>query len=302
MWQPKGIGAFHENNNLAIFSLSASILLPLIMKTLLKLQAGLFGVLSLVSLGYAQTQEDLNFAGPAFNFNCPEKNGLFADPQQCDLFHVCVDGQAKAELCPDGLLFDDSDRNKERCKLPYTVDCGDRGFVQERQAGIDPVCEHANGYFDHDDPTVCDRYYLCDKGKAFDQPCSPTTVFDNKYGVCVIKGTESETAKLCGTEEEQLALKTIEGFTCPGKETIGPNGLVQAHPIFPHPTDCQFFFTCFFGREPNKFGCTKGQVFDATTLTCKTTEEVPDCSCWYDCGENSRCPDSCNADCTCPAE
>ena len=96
------------------------------MKTFLTLSS-LFCVISLANLGYAQDQ---NFDGPGFNFNCPEKNGLFADPEQCDLYHVCVDGVATAELCPDGLLFDDTERNKERCKLPYTVECGNRGFVQ----------------------------------------------------------------------------------------------------------------------------------------------------------------------------
>ena len=92
------------------------------------------------------------------------------------------------------------------------------------------------------------------------------------------------------------------GFTCPGKETIGPQGLLQAHPVFPHPTDCQFFFTCFFGKDPNKFGCSKGQVFDSLSLTCKDPLDVPECSCWYDCGENSNCPGTCQADCSCPVE
>jgi hypothetical protein len=43
-------------------------------------------------------------------------------------------------------------------------------------------------------------------------------------------------------------------------------------------------------------------VFDAQSLTCKATEEVPDCSCWYDCGEKSKCPGECNADCSCPSD
>ena len=36
---------------------------------------------------------------------CARANGLFADPDQCDLYYVCVDGVATQELCPDGLLF-----------------------------------------------------------------------------------------------------------------------------------------------------------------------------------------------------
>ena len=126
-------------------------------------------------------------------------------------------------------------------------------------------------------------------------------VFDSVLGSCTRDEQKSDKAKKCdGSKAGEL--KTVEGFTCPGSSEIGPNGLLQVHPVFPHPTDCQFFFTCFFGKEPNKFGCTNGQVFDASSLTCKTTEEVPDCACWYDCGEDSKCPGQCNADCTCPSD
>ena len=248
----------------------------------------------------------LFFAGSALAqdqaayYECPEPNGLFRDPEQCDLYHVCVDGIDVPELCEDGLLFDDSKRNKEQCKLPYNVDCGGREFVQERAPDIDDRCPHKFGFFDHEDPNVCNKFYNCDKGRVVEQECPPSTVFDVKYGNCVHAGTESDLAKVCGDKENQNALKTVEGFTCPGKETIGPNGLLQAHPVFPHPTDCQFFFTCFFAKDPNKFGCLKGQVFDGESLTCKQPEDVADCKCWYECPEDSNCPDSCNADCSCP--
>jgi len=76
---------------------------------------------------------------------------------------------------------------------------------------------------------------------------------------------KSDKAKRCdGSNSAEL--KSIEGFTCPGSSEIGPNGLLQEHPVFPHPTDCQYFFTCFFGKEPNKFGCSNGQVFDAQVI------------------------------------
>ena len=253
-----------------------------------------------ISVVSAQDGQDLSFEGSAFNFQCPEPNGLFADAEQCDLYYVCEDGVALPELCDDGLLFDDSRRNKERCVLPHGVDCGAREFVQQPQEGIDPRCPRANGIFDHEDPNECTKFYLCDKGTAHEMPCVSSLVFDVSIGSCVRPEQLSPEGKVCGDAEDQAVLKTIEGFTCPGKETIGPLGLIQAHPVFPHPTDCQFFFTCFFGKDPNKFGCSQGQVFDAVSLTCKDPLEVPECGCWYDCGEDSKCPGTCNADCSCP--
>ena len=90
-----------------------------------------FLLLSLI-LSIAFAQDDLDFVGSSFNFQCPEPNGLFADAEQCDLYYVCEDNVARPELCEDGLLFDDSNRNKERCVLPHGVDCGKREFVQVR--------------------------------------------------------------------------------------------------------------------------------------------------------------------------
>ena len=70
------------------------------------------------------------------SFQCPEPNGLFPDPEQCDLYYVCEDNVATPELCEDGLLFDTSRRNKESCKLPHGVDCGKREFVQGKKISI----------------------------------------------------------------------------------------------------------------------------------------------------------------------
>lgn len=36
---------------------------------------------------------------------------------------------------------------------------GYRAFVQEPQKGIDPRCPRANGFFDHEDPAVCNKFY-----------------------------------------------------------------------------------------------------------------------------------------------
>merc|ERR1712168_1509932 len=72
-----------------------------------------------LALGLAITQDD-------FQFRCPEKNGFFPDPEQCDKYYECVGDVAEEKFCPDGLLFEASDPNNELCDYPFNVDCGAR--------------------------------------------------------------------------------------------------------------------------------------------------------------------------------
>ena len=92
-------------------------------------------IISLTLVSLTLGQDDFDFVGSAFKFQCPEPNGLFADPEQCDLYYVCEDNIASPELCEDGLLFDDSRRNKERCVLPHGVDCGKKMRYRNKQMG-----------------------------------------------------------------------------------------------------------------------------------------------------------------------
>ena len=68
----------------------------------------------------------------------------------------------------------------------------------------------------------------------------------------------------------------IDGFCCPEEEVLGPHGIKLAHPSFPHPTSCQKFITCYFGKDIKELGCMKGQVFDHNTGKCKIPEEGPE--------------------------
>ena len=102
------------------------------------MKAFVVSALFLALSAYAQEEAaGGGLAGANFNFDCPEKNGLFADPEQCDLFYTCEDNVAYPELCPDGMLFDDSSRNRERCVFPHNVDCKERIYVQEPREGLD---------------------------------------------------------------------------------------------------------------------------------------------------------------------
>merc|ERR1711874_213180 len=101
--------------------------------------------------------------------------------------------------------------------------------------------------------SVFDKYIQCDNGRAFEFPCPNPLIFDVKVGSCVRKEQASELARLC----EGAVFNEIDGFSCPGGDIVGPQNLLQAHPIHPHPTDCRYYFSCYHNKEPNKFGCSE---------------------------------------------
>merc|ERR1712213_223206 len=144
-----------------------------------------------------QAQEDLP------PFRCPESNGFFPDPEQCDLYYECIDNVPEAKLCPDGLLFEDGNPNQEKCDYPFNVECNDREYVQEPETGIDPVCYRANGFFNHEDPAVCDKFYNCVYGKAHELPCATSLVFDEAQGTCVRPEQASVYSKKCEVKMNQ---------------------------------------------------------------------------------------------------
>jgi len=229
-------------------------------------------------------------------FQCPEPNGRFPDPVYCDKYYLCRKGVPEEKNCLEGLLFDYSIPNREKCVLPHNVKCKDRKQVQERSPDTHPRCPKANGVFNFDDETVCDKYIRCDKGIPYEMPCPAPLLFDAYTGSCDRQDFLSEFARRC---DEKNEYQEIDGFKCNGSEAIGPGGLLQQHPVHPHPTSCRHYFTCYFGREPNKFGCSEGNVFDRSSQQCKDPVEVPECRCWYQCLEDSECPNDCFSDCSC---
>ncbi|TRY63544.1 hypothetical protein TCAL_13280 [Tigriopus californicus] len=232
------------------------------------------------------------------DYVCEEPHGYFPDPEQCDLYYECKNGVATPKLCPDGLLFLLGEAISVKCDYPFNIDCGSREFVQEPEPNIDPKCYRANGYFNHEDATVCDRFYNCVNGVAYELPCAAGLIFDEAIGTCVREEQASSYAKRCVKSSEKA---NIDGFLCPEEETIGPHGQPLAHPRFPHPKSCQRFITCYFGKDIRELGCGEGEVFDDRTTKCVLPKDGPlDCSCWYNCKEDSACPENCRSDCSCP--
>ena len=93
---------------------------------------------------------------------------------------------------------------------------------------------------------VCTKYWNCDNGIPYEFPCAQTLFFDIGTGTCERKDALSKVAQKCE------AVKAVDGFTCPEGTVVGPQGLVQAHPIYPHPFDCQFYFNCIDDGQSKK--------------------------------------------------
>lgn len=69
-----------------------------------------------------------------------------------------------------------------------------------------------------------------------------------------------------------------DGFSCPDGEVQGPDGRALPHPTFAHPEDCQKFYICRNGVQPQKGSCSAGTVYNEDTFTCDDPANVPG---WY---------------------
>ncbi|XP_008480568.1 protein obstructor-E-like [Diaphorina citri] len=236
-------------------------------------------VLSLISLAQSQVA-----------FKCPVdklKNSYYPDSIQCDLYYHCSDGQLVEEkLCPDGLLFDDSNPAHERCDTNVNVECGERTELQEPKPT--KGCPRANGFFRHYDEKVCDKFVNCVDGVPNELPCPPGLIYDDSVSSCA--WPSENTRKDCTvTKKDTLT----DGFSCPDGEVMGPNGRPLPHPTFPHPEDCQKFYICRNGVQAQYGSCPAGSVYNEESFKCDEPENVPGCENWF--GEDNSTGDKKNS-------
>ena len=124
-------------------------------------------------------------------------------------------------------------------------------------------CPRKNGYFAHEDQSICDQFFYCVDGKYNHITCPSGLVYNEKTGIC----TWPDEAKRTGC----LSRDVIK-FECPKVlESVG-----LTHPRYPDPEDCQYFYVCINGNVPRRNGCRLGQVFDDATKTCNWPRNVPD--------------------------
>merc|ERR1711892_1213859 len=105
---------------------------------------------------------------------CPETVGvqLYEDPSSCNRFYKCEDGVASAEVCANGLLFDQAmaltDAIHNYCVYNWKADCGARQADNTPQSS--PGCEYQYGLFPLGDG--CQSSYVkCEAGVPSEMPC-----------------------------------------------------------------------------------------------------------------------------------
>merc|ERR1712242_693342 len=95
------------------------------------------------------------------DFQCPKEEGLFPDPEQCDKYWECRNGEATRRLCPDGLAFHPGKQNGEDpCDMYHNVPdkCKKRKKLQRAKQG-DAHCPRQNGVWPSENPAECDTFY-----------------------------------------------------------------------------------------------------------------------------------------------
>lgn len=62
------------------------------------------------------------------NHKCTDENTgtLFANPDDCSRFYICVKGTPWEQECPKGQLWEDTEK---WCDVEENVECGDRPIV-----------------------------------------------------------------------------------------------------------------------------------------------------------------------------
>ncbi|XP_074033949.1 cuticular protein analogous to peritrophins 3-A2 [Leptinotarsa decemlineata] len=211
-------------------------------------------------------------AGVYAQYKCPQGTGFFPDPEECDLYYICSKGSYEERLCPDGLVFDDSDPNTERCDIPANVDCKDRPILQEAKPS--PGCPRANGYYRH--PTDCNKFHNCIDGIPKEISCPPGLAYDDIISTCTWP-KNIKRAECFKPRRETLE----DGFECPEGETQTNDGRKLPHPTFAHPDDCQKFYICRDGVTPQRGSCSSGKVYNEDTFTCDDPANVPGCENYY---------------------
>lgn len=197
-------------------------------------------------------------------FSCPERNGYFANPQQCDAYYKCENGVAKEELCPDGLLFNDKNSPFQYpCSYPNEVQCLTRSAVQPAQATED--CPHQYGYYALGDSANCGQFKNCAAGRGYVFDCPDGLAFNPETYHC----DWPDQVPSCDAE-------AFLQFRCPEEPTLFGQPQAELR-LLRSNTDCEHYFACVNGR-PRRYNCGEGNAFSEELGGCDVAENVTGCA------------------------
>jgi len=212
-----------------------------------------------------------SMAFAASSSQCPEENGRFAHPEQCDAYTECTDGEAVEKICPDGLLFNQRTKTRGECTYAPLSTCKERLRLQPAN-GTDE-CPRLFGFYSNGDSTKCGEYKNCAHGEATNTKCPEGLAFNVETYRCDWPDMVAD----CNAE-------AYLGFTCPPSEIdadgqakkevdISPEGELQ---YFRHPDSCKKYFICVNGH-PRLYNCGRYLAFNAQTKLCDFYNKIPEC-------------------------
>ncbi|XP_017791184.1 PREDICTED: chondroitin proteoglycan 2-like [Habropoda laboriosa] len=193
--------------------------------------------------------------------SCPERNGRFPNPTQCDAYVECIEGVPEDKLCPEGLVFNPDARFNYPCGYPIDVDC--QGRPNRQPAQSTEICPHQYGYFKVGDHQNCGQFMNCADGRGH--------IFDCPEGLAFNAATYR-----CDWPDQvpDCDAEAFLGFRCPD-ELKNPNLRDGIHLYRSH-LDCQRYYICVNGR-PRLQNCGKGKAFNEDINTCDDAENVTNC-------------------------
>ncbi|KAI9585378.1 hypothetical protein GQX74_001225 [Glossina fuscipes] len=198
-------------------------------------------------------------------YDCPEPNGRFAAPEQCDAYVECHDKIGEEKLCPDGLLFHQRTHTTGDCTYAPLSVCKERTRLQPAN-GTDE-CPRQFGFYSLGDPANCGVYHNCAHGIATLTKCPEGLAFNIDTYQC----DWPDTVKECNAE-------AFLGFTCPAvsrTEDIDDNE--EEMRFYPHPDNCKRYFVCVNDR-PRLYSCGRNLAFNPDTKLCDFYTNIPGCS------------------------
>ncbi|XP_012288766.1 protein obstructor-E isoform X2 [Orussus abietinus] len=195
--------------------------------------------------------------------SCPEKNGRFPVPSQCDAYIECIDGVPEQKVCPEGLMFNPEARFNYPCGYPIDINCEGRPNLQPAQPTDN--CPHQYGYFKMGDRQNCGQFINCADGVGY--------VFDCPEGLAY----NAETYR-CDWPDQvaDCDAEAFLGFSCPPEDNQGfflPGQLR----FYRSQADCQRYYVCIEGR-PRLQNCGEGNAFNELTGSCDGAENVTGCA------------------------